>query len=147
MDFFLPLIIAALSGVAMAIQGTLNSYMSKIIGQLEATFMVHIIGLFAVVIVLFGFKLGQGQLGKLGQVPWYGYMGGIISVLIIYGVVASMPKVGVANATTAIIVGQVTAALIIDSTGLLGFAKCPISWMKILGVVLMAAGAKLMLAK
>lgn len=147
MDFFLPLIIAALSGVAMAIQGTLNSYMSKIIGQLEATFMVHIIGLIAVVIVLFGFKLGQGHLDKLGQVPWYGYLGGIISVLIIYGVVASMPKVGVANATTAIIVGQVTAALIIDSTGLLGFEKCPLTWIKGLGVALLAIGAKLMLAK
>jgi len=147
MDFFLPLIIAALSGVAMAIQGTLNSYMAKIIGQLEATFMVHIIGLAAVAVALFGFRLGQGNLSKLGEVPWYGYLGGIVSVLIIYGVVASMPKVGVANATTAIIVGQVTTALIIDSTGLLGFEKCPITWMKALGVLLLAAGAKLMLAK
>ncbi|MEL7567034.1 MAG: DMT family transporter [Dehalobacterium sp.] len=147
MDFFLPLIIAALSGVAMAIQGTLNSYMSKIIGQLEATFMVHIIGLITVAVVLFVFKLGQGHMDKLGEVPWYGYLGGIISVLIIYGVVASMPKVGVANATTAIIVGQVTAALIIDSSGLLGFERCPLTWMKGLGIVLLAAGAKLMLSK
>ncbi|HHT62381.1 MAG: DMT family transporter [Bacillota bacterium] len=147
MDIFLPLIIAALSGVAMAVQGTLNSYMSKIIGQLEATFMVHIIGLLTVVIALFGLKLGRGHLGKLGEVPWYGYLGGFISVLIIYGVVASMPKVGVANATTAIIVGQVTTAMLIDSTGLLGFEKCPITWMKVLGVLLLAAGAKLMLSK
>lgn len=147
MDFFVPLIIAALSGVAMAIQGTLNSYMSKIIGQLEATFMVHIIGLIAVAVILFGFKLGQGHMDKLSEVPWYGYLGGIISVLIIYGVVASMSKVGVANATTAIIVGQVTAALIIDSTGILGFERCSLTWMKGLGVIFLAAGAKLMLSK
>lgn len=147
MEFFLPLIIAALAGVAMAIQGTLNSFMSKIIGQLEATFMVHIIGLAVVAVVLFGFKWGQGHMDKLSQVPWYGYLGGIISVLIIYGVVASMPKVGVANATTAIIVGQVTTALIIDCTGILGFEKCPLTWMKGMGVILLAAGAKLMLEK
>ena len=109
--------------------------------------MVHIIGLLTVGIALFGLKLGRGHLGKLGEVPWYGYLGGFISVLIIYGVVASMPKVGVANATTAIIVGQVTTAMLIDSTGLLGFEKCPITWMKVLGVLLLAAGAKLMLSK
>ena len=33
MDIFLPLIIAALSGVAMAVQGTLNSYISKLSGN------------------------------------------------------------------------------------------------------------------
>lgn len=147
MDFFLPLIIAAIAGLAMALQGTLNSFMSKFIGQLEATFMVHVIGLAVVAVILFGLKLGQGNMGKLSEVPWYGYLGGVINVLIIYGVVASMSKVGVANATTAIIVGQVTTALIIDCTGILGFERIPFTWVKALGVGLLAIGAKLMLNK
>ncbi|ATW27014.1 DMT family transporter [Candidatus Formimonas warabiya] len=147
MKFFLPLILAALSGIAMAIQGSLNSVMAKVIGLLEATFMVHVIGLAAVTVALFGLKLGEGNLGKLAQVPWYGYLGGIISVLIIYGVVASIPKIGVANATTAIIVGQVTTALLIDCAGLWGLERFPMTWTKVLGVVLLAAGAKLMLVK
>ncbi|MCR6545314.1 DMT family transporter [Dehalobacterium formicoaceticum] len=147
MEIMLPLLIAALSGVAMALQGTVNSFMSKTIGQMETTFIVHLIGVVTAALVLFVFHLGRGQLSRLGEVPWYGYLGGIISVLIIYGVVASMTKVGVANATTAIIVGQVTAALVIDCTGFLGMEKFPFTWLKGFGILLLAFGARLMLSK
>jgi len=147
MKAFLPLILAALSGVAMAVQGSLNSVMAKIIGLLEATFIVHVIGLGVISLVLFGLKMGTGNMAQLPAVPWFGYLGGLISVFIIYGVMASIPQIGVANATTAIIVGQVTTALIIDCTGLFGLDKFPLTWMKVGGVILLAAGAKLMLVK
>ncbi|MGI6678170.1 MAG: DMT family transporter [Dehalobacterium sp.] len=147
MEMILPLLIAALSGVAMALQGTVNSFMSKTIGQMETTFIVHLIGAITAVIILIVFYFDRVHLSRLGEVPWYGYLGGVISVLIIFGVVASMTKVGVANATTAIIVGQVTAALIIDSTGFLGMEKFPLTWIKGVGVLLLALGARLMLSK
>ncbi|MGI6711970.1 MAG: DMT family transporter [Bacillota bacterium] len=147
MKLLLPLIFALLSGIAMAVQGSLNSILGKIVGLLEATFIVHVIGLILVAVVIFGLKMGDGGLAKLPEVPWYAYLGGLINVFIIYGVVASIPKIGVANATTAIIVGQVTTALIIDCTGMFGLEKFPLSWTKIIGVVLLAGGAKLMLIR
>lgn len=147
MSCFLPLFFAMVAGVAMAVQGSLNSVLAKVIGLLESTFIVHVVGLLVVSLLVFGLKLGQGNLGKIGQVPWYAYLGGVISVLIIYLVVASIPKVGVANATTAIIVGQVTTALIIDCTGMFGLEKFPFGWQQVVGILLLAVGAKLMLVK
>ncbi|NMA13882.1 MAG: DMT family transporter [Clostridia bacterium] len=147
MNFILPLLFALVAGIAMAIQGTLNSVLAKIIGLLEATFIVHIIGVVVVCIALFGLRLGEGSLAKMSQVPWYGYLGGIISVLIIYFVVASIPKVGVANATTAIVVGQLTTAMIIDCTGLFGMEKVAVTWVKAVGMILLVAGARLMLIR
>lgn len=140
----LALLLALISGVAMAVQGAINSSLGKIIGLLQAALVVHFTATLAVIILLF-FPLSDGQLGKLWHTPWYLWLGGLIGVFITYGVVASIPRVGVALATTAIIVGQVSTALLIDHFGLLGLDKIPFTWWKAAGLVLLATGARLML--
>lgn len=141
----LALLIAASSGLTMALQGTLNAALGKVIGLLEATFVVHLVGLVFVSILLFVFKLGQGGLGLLGKAPLYSYLGGILGVIIIYTVARSIPKVGVAPATTAIILGQVLTAGLIDTCGLFGMEKLPFNWCRIGGALLLAGGAWLIL--
>lgn len=141
------LLIAALSGLTMAFQGTLNSVLSRYIGLLEATFTVHLVGLVFASLLLFGFNLGEGKLAMFTQAPYYSYLGGILSVIIVFGVIKSIPKVGVAAATTAIILGQVLTAGVIDHTGLFGMEKLSFNWCRILGTLFMAGGAWLLLHK
>ncbi|NPV28717.1 MAG: DMT family transporter [Firmicutes bacterium] len=141
----LPLFFALIAGITMALQGSLNSALSKVVGLLEATFIVHVTGTLTLIILLFLFQLGRGDLGRWAQAPWYTYLGGLLGVLIIYAVVASIPKLGVAVATTLIIVGQVSTALVIDHFGLFGLKAVPFTWWKVLGLALLATGAKLML--
>lgn len=141
----LPLVLALISGVLMAVQGSLNSSLSKAIGLLEATFIVQITGSFLVVILLFLFKMGKGNLSAWQEAPWYSWLGGIIGVAIIYLVAASIPSVGVANATTAIIVGQVLTAILIDHFGGFGLDRMAFSSQQVFGLVLLAVGAKLLL--
>ncbi len=64
---------------------------------------------------------------------------------IIYLVQASISKLGVAIATTAIVFGQVSTALLIDHFGLFGLREIPFTWWKLLGLIFLATGAKLML--
>lgn len=142
----LALILAFIAGVAMAVQGSLNAALSKIIGLLQATLLVHVTAAVTTALLLL-FPLSPGSLGRITQAPWYLMLGGIIGVLITYGVVASIPRAGAALATTAIIVGQVTTALAIDHWGLFGLEKIPFTWTKALGVGLLALGACLMLRK
>ncbi len=141
---WLALAMALVAGVAMALQGSLNSALGKIIGLLQATLVVHLTATLLVIILLLT-PLRDGNPGKLLSCPWYLWLGGIIGVLITYGVVASIPRVGVALATTAIIVGQVATALLIDHFGWFGLEKMPFTWWKAAGLVLLAAGARLML--
>ena len=56
-----------------------------------------------------------------------------------------MPLVGVAPATTAIIVGQVATAALIDHLGLFGMEKLGFEWLNGLGLLLLAAGGYLLL--
>ncbi|WP_027364293.1 DMT family transporter [Desulfotruncus alcoholivorax] len=143
----LALLIAALSGVTMAVQGSLNSALGKIIGLLETTFIVNLVGLVLVGILLFVFSLGGGNWQHYAGVPWYFYLGGVLGVAITYGVVKSIPSLGVAVATTAIIVGQVLTAALIDHLGLFGLERIPFNWYRVAGTLLMASGSWLLLKK
>lgn len=145
--YLISLFTAFVAGISMAVQGSLNAALGKIIGLLEATFIVHAIGTTTIILALYVFQLGRGNLGNIPQAPWYLYLGGLISVIIIYGVVASIANVGVAVATTGIIVGQVGTALVIDHFGFFGLERIPFTWLKAAGIVLLSLGAKLMLMK
>lgn len=142
---FLPLGVAAISGVAMAFQGSINSSLSKILGLWETTFVVHLVGLLLVTVLLVVCGVGDGSILNITNAPWYTYLGGVLGVVIIYSVAFSMPKIGVAPATAAIIVAQVLTATLVDHFGLFGLNKIPFSFCSILGSTLMAGGAWLIL--
>lgn len=144
MTNLIAMLLAAAAGVAMALQGSLNSVLGKTIGRVEATMVVHVIGTVAVAAALL-LHFGTGNFSKMTQVPWYIYLGGLINVMIIYGVVAAIAEVGVAVATTAIIVGQVSTALLIDHFGMFGLEKICFTWWKLAGLALLAVGTRLML--
>ena len=131
----------------MALQGSLNSALGKVIGLWEATLMVHIIGTATVGAVILLTPLDQGELVRLSHTPWYTLLGGILSVAIVALVAYSIPQLGVAIATTAIIVAQVSTALLIDHLGLFGLRAVPFTWQKLAGMLLLAGGALLMLYK
>lgn len=139
------LLLAALAGATMAVQGTLNASLSKVVGLLEATLIVMIIGALTTLLALYPLGLGKGNVFKLGTAPWYTLGGGVLIVLITYGVAASIPKVGVANATTAIVAAQVAAALLIDHCGFFGVEALSFTWWKAAGLVFLATGTYIML--
>lgn len=141
----LAIALAVVAGIAMALQGSMNSGLAKIIGLLESTLIVHGTGTLVTFLLIFVLRLNKGDFGKMNQAPWYLYLGGLIGVLITYGVVASIPKLGVASATTLIIVGQVSAAFLIDCFGLFGLEKVAFTWYKLIGLGLLAAGARVLL--
>ena len=59
MQTWLFLIIAAASGILMALQGSLNSALSKVIGVLEGSLVVHLLGLLTVAVLLYLCGLGR----------------------------------------------------------------------------------------
>lgn len=139
------LAIAAVSGTAMALQGTLNAALGKIIGTWESTLLVHVIGTLTVVMIMLVLGLGLGNFSKIGQAPWYAFLGGVLNVVIIYALVRAMPAIGVGNATTAIIVAQVLTAVLIDAVGAFGMKTYAFHAIDLLGIAFLAIGARILL--
>jgi transporter family-2 protein len=52
-------IVAAIAGSTMAIQGSLNTVLAKTIGQLEATFVVHLLAIIVLVLLLLVLNLAK----------------------------------------------------------------------------------------
>lgn len=139
----LPLAVAALAGASMAVQGALNAGLGKRTGSLEASFIVHITGAALLGAALLA-GLSEGSLRKAASAPWYSFLGGPLSVLIIWGVLTSVGKVGVAAANTAIVAAQIATAVVLDILGA-GGQKLTFSWLRVLGAIVFVAGAYLLL--
>jgi transporter family-2 protein len=139
----LPFLIAAFSGICMAIQGSLNSLLAQKTSLMATTFIVHILGSLLAIIVILIRKIPLFSYNWL-SIPWHLYLGGLLSIFIISLVALSIPKIGVSNATTAIIIGQVGSAVLIDHFGLFGIERIPWSYWQFLGLAFFAVGAKLL---
>ncbi|MBO8158353.1 DMT family transporter [Thermosyntropha sp.] len=145
MQNLLYLALAALSGAAMALQGTLNAALGKVLGIWHSTLLVHIIGTITTLVIILVIGAGMHNFSKIGQVPWYAFLGGVLNVAIIYLVTRTIPQIGVGNATTAIIVAQVLTAVLIDGMGAFGMKKYEFHYIDLLGIALLAAGARILL--
>lgn len=140
-----PLLLAAAAGMFMAVQGTLNSRLGKVIGLPRTTLLVQILGgIAAALLLLYPWRRG-GSFARLGQAPWYTLMGGPLGVAIVFLVAAGITKVGAGLATTSIIVAQLLTAYLIDHYGLFGVDRLPFCLWKAVGIALIAAGGWLLL--
>lgn len=145
MTRLVALLVGALAGLSMAVQGTWNTQLAKVVGRLEANLFVHLVGLLTLMVLLYALRLGRGDLTRLGGAPWYAFLGGILGVVIVLAVVTAMQQLGVCTATTAILVGQILAAAAIDHFGLFGVKPIPFPAVKFLGVALFGVGARILL--
>jgi transporter family-2 protein len=142
-NIILPLALAAGSGALMAVQGAFNSALSKIIGLMESTLVVLLTGaLVAGILVL---AAGNGSFAKAGATPWYAWLGGLLGVGIVLGVIAGINRLGVGPATTAIIAAQLLTAYLIDHFGWFGAECISFNLWKCGGIMLIVGGAWLLL--
>ncbi|MGE5371225.1 MAG: DMT family transporter [Solirubrobacterales bacterium] len=137
--------IAMLAGTTMAVQGTMNAALGKNVGIWGSTLMVHAVGLLTVIAVMVFLGEGLPEMKRWMAAPWYVYLGGLLNVLIIYGVVRAMPVIGVGNATTGIVFAQIMTAVLIDKFGLMGVERFPFRWLDLAGILLLAAGTRILL--
>jgi len=135
---------AAASGIAMAFQGAVNATAAKAIGLWETTFVVLASGT-ALTGAGLALGLSQGGLARLGTAPWWSLLGGPVGPVITAAVAYGIRKAGAVGATTAIIVGQISMAALIDHLGWLGVERIPFSPLKFLGIALLAVGAWILL--
>ena len=78
---------------------------------------------------------------------WWKFMGGILGVLYVTGVVIAAPRIGAANALAFIVGGQFVAAIVIDHFGWMRLPVNPISFYRIAGIALLLAGVYLIQKK
>ena len=80
----------------------------------------------------------------IGGAPWWIWTGGVFSATFIVVSTFLTPRLGVAVTLSTIIVGQLSAALVVDHYGLFGGTVVRASFTRVAGVALLLAGITLM---
>jgi len=123
------------------------SRLGERIGVLEAlAFSAALTAAIAVVILLL-FRQSLGGFGQAVHQPWWMLMGGALGALIVFTITFAGPRIGVAATVGIIIAMQLVTAAAIDRWGLFGQDKIALHWPRVLGIVLLAAGAALSLKR
>ena len=79
--------------------------------------------------------------------PAWLWIGGLLSVYIVLAITVGPPRIGVAATIGIVIAGNLVMAALIDRYGLFGQDVIPIDRWRLLGLVLVAAGAALLLSR
>ncbi|MDP9349988.1 MAG: DMT family transporter [Chloroflexota bacterium] len=136
----LAILIALATGAIIGLQGPLNSQLTRTIGLMESTFLVHLTGALVLGLAL-SLGLGNGNLSAVGQAPPFSLSGGVLGVLIVAGVVVSISRLGVVAGIAVALIGQLAVAAVIDHFGLFGSDPRPVGVWTLLGIALLITGA------
>ena len=129
-------ILAALAGVAIAIQVVINTFGIR---TLDVGALIGLSGL-ATAAAGFATALLLSRPEFTGRAILYGTSSGIIGAFILGAVVLAAGRAGLAQTLSLVIASQLIAGLIIDRTGLFGPAAADFGLLKILGVALILVG-------
>ena len=140
MKFFTLFAIGVVAGSMITIQSVLNAALGKKTGNLGSVLLLTLVSILVLLILIILFP-GTANLRNMpGLSEWYLYLGGVLGVAILAAPIFLIPRIGATSTLTALVVGQLCLALIIDHFGLFSFPKIEINWTRVMGIVLFIAG-------
>ena len=132
------IILAAIGGVAVTIQGQFMGLMDKNIGTLESVFITYTGGGILAAVAMIASR--GGNLKAIQTVPWYTLSSGLVGLFIVGTIGYTIPRLGLSKAFTIIVASQFLVASILDHYGLLGAAVRPMDLSRLAGMTFLVAG-------
>ncbi|KKB63324.1 hypothetical protein WM40_12600 [Robbsia andropogonis] len=135
------------------IGGVLQAAGAPINGQLKgalinpwlATSVSFLLVTFVAIAVLCVRPTPVPTLDDLRGMKWWAPLGGIVGAVAVVAGLTLVQKVGVGTLNGLTICANLVASVVIDHFGLIGVADHPITWLRLLGTVLMVAGVSLVM--
>ena len=139
--------LAVAAGVAGAMQAAVMGELGERVGIFPALAFSGLVTAALAVPLLLVARRGLGGIVDVVHQPAWLWIGGALSLLIILAVTVGSPRIGIAATIGIIIAGNLVMGALIDRFGLLGFERIALGWPRLLGIVLLGAGAALSLRK
>lgn len=122
--FYLYILLSILSGVIIVVSRILNTKLSHEIGLIESSYFNYLTG--AVTSIILFLIIGeQFNINSLKHVPFYGYLGGILGVIIVILNSVVSAKISAFYVTLLVFIGQLFTGIAIDTiiSGVLPLSK------------------------
>jgi transporter family-2 protein len=132
------------AGGIVAAQAPVNNVLSKKVGTFGAVSVNFLVGTVAVLVITFAFAGGMQNTDGVESPEWYYWLfGGLAGVAIVVTTLVTVRELGAGGLTAATIAGQLTLSVVMDRLGVFGLDERAITWDKLLGIALLAAGTVL----
>lgn len=140
-------ILALFAGIAGSVQIAVMGRFGDRVGALEAlafsTLLTATLTATALVVV----RHSLDGYGAAFRAPTWLWIGGLMGAFIVFTITVAAPRIGTTATIGLLIAGQLGMGAVIDRFGLFGGEKIPLHAPRIIGIVLLAAGAALSLRK
>lgn len=132
-------------GFAIAIQPSINARLARKIGSYESSMISFAVGTLALAAVVT--LAGRGNLRNLTSASWWELTGGFLGAFFVTLTIVCVPRLGTTAVMAAIITGQLAAGALLDHFGLFGLRQLPLTPLRLAGMILLAAGAALVIRR
>jgi transporter family-2 protein len=144
---WLYLLFAVAAGAMLPFQFGINAQLSHWVGSpIRAAFVSFLVGTIVLLVISAFVRKPLPSLERLGDVPWWVWIGGLLGAFYVAGSIVTAPKLGAVTLVAAIVFGQTLASVLVDQFGWVGFKEHHASPWRLAGVVLVAAGVVLVRA-
>ncbi len=141
--YFLYILLALLTGVAIAVQTGINTQLRAFLGSpLQAVFVSFSVGTLVLALTLVGLR-SPPPVAQWARMPWWMWLGGICGLFIVSTNILVAPRLGAALLMSLAIAGQLGAALVLDHYGAFGFPMHALSLVRVAGALLLVGGVML----
>ena len=136
---------ALLAGIASAIEPGQNAGLAKSLARpLLAGVVSLVVSIAAIaVIMLVTGQYGLPGLDRLAQVPWWAWLGGLMSAGLTMAQLSVSKRIGAATFLGLIVTAGVVTSILLDHFGLVGFKVHEAGLWRVLGGALMIGGVGL----
>ena len=135
-----PMLLALLSitlgGVALAVQAPLNAVLARAFHDPLLAFGIG----FAALAILCVARASWPASTAPWAVPWWAWTGGLLGAFYVTAAIWSVPVLGVVTTVAAVVLGQMTGALVLDALGAFGLPVHAMTWQRLLAVALVVGG-------
>jgi transporter family-2 protein len=140
--------LALIAGLAGSIQVAVMGRFGERVGSFEALVANLGFSLLIAATVLFAVRQSFAGIGDAFRSPWWYWVGGGgMGVVVVLTITVVTPRLGATATIGLLIAGQLAMGVLIDRYGWFGVEQVPLTWPRLLGVLLLAVGALLALRR
>ena len=137
--------LATFAGVAGSIQIAIMGRFGERVGVLEALAFSTLVTTVIAAAALLVLRQSLGGYAAAMRQPAWLWLGGLMGFFIVFTITVAAPRIGTAATIGLLIAGQLAMGVVIDRFGLFGLDRIDLTWPRVLGIALLAAGAALSL--
>lgn len=139
------MILMLFGGFAVALQPSINARLAQKTGAYESSLISFAVGTLAMLVIVL--ISGRGSLRGVAGASWWELTGGFLGAFFVTLTIIAVPRLGTTAVMAAVIAGQLATGALLDHYGLFGLRHLPLTPLRLVGMLLLAAGAALIIRR